>query len=70
MTWIRIEEMYSFVQRCFGFRDTKVVDVALFYCEETGEVKSFLKSQFEQVGEQGILKILNSPTPASSQSGE
>lgn len=39
-----------------------------FFNEVTGEYKFFGKTVFEDIGEQGILKLLNSPTPA--QSGE
>lgn len=68
MTWIR-HHKESGLCRILK-EDEREVMLALFYNIETGEYRFFGKTKLEEIGEAGILKILNSPTPASSQSGE
>lgn len=68
MTWIRYHKESGLCR--ILIEDEREIMLAPFYNQETGEYRFFGKTKLEEIGEAGILKILNSPTPTSSESGE
>lgn len=68
MTWIRYHKEGGLCR--FLREDEKEIMMAPFYNQESGEYRFFGKTKLEEIGEAGILKTLNFPNPASSQSGE
>lgn len=73
MTWVTSDESPNYTipsLDLFLLGRGKEFSVVIFQNTETGEVKLFTKRAMENIGINGILENLNSPTPASSQSGE
>ena len=69
MTWEHLEFEGQIPNRKFLTEGRGgLVSVEIFIEKETKELKFFTRGKLEEIGTEGILKILNSPTPA--QSGE